>query len=61
MDAPRRFLKATQGPYEFLTNMGNRMHGKFDKYWFEYNLYFSWAVILDPRRKVKFVEYCFSK
>ena len=37
------------------------MLGKFDKYWFEYNLYLSCAVSLDSRCKVKFVEYCFSK
>ena len=34
---------------------------KFDNYWSVYNLYLSCAIILDPRCKVKFVEYCFSK
>jgi len=57
----RRLLEATQGPYGLLTNIGNRMLGKFDKYWSEYNLYLLCAVILDPRCKVKFVEYYFSK
>lgn len=57
----RRLLKTTQGPYEFLMDMGNRMLGKFNKYWSECNLYLSYVVILDPRCKVKFVEYCFSK
>ena len=37
------------------------MLGKFDKYWSEYNLHLSCAVILHPRCKAKFVEYCFSK
>ena len=56
----RRLLEATQGSYGFLADMANRMLGKFDKYWSEYNLYLSCAVILDPRCKVKFVDYCFS-
>lgn len=31
---------------------------KFVKYWSEYNVYISCTTILDPRFKVKFVEYC---
>ncbi|XP_048494372.1 zinc finger BED domain-containing protein DAYSLEEPER-like [Beta vulgaris subsp. vulgaris] len=33
----------------------------FDKYWSEYNVYLSCAAILDPRFKVKCVEYCLAK
>jgi len=41
--------------------MKNRTWRKLDKHWSEYNLYLSCAIILDPRYKVKFVEYCSSK
>ena len=41
--------------------MVKEMQRKFDKYWREYSLILSCAVILDPRHKVKTVEYCFNK
>ena len=57
----RCLLEAIESTHEFLAAIANKMNGKFDKYWSEYNLYLSCAVILDPRCKVKFVEYCFGK
>ncbi|XP_039116476.1 zinc finger BED domain-containing protein RICESLEEPER 3-like [Dioscorea cayenensis subsp. rotundata] len=45
----------------FLTPMVKEMQRKFDKYWSEYSLILSCAVILDPRYKVKFVEFCYTK
>uniref|UniRef100_A0A803N0A9 BED-type domain-containing protein n=1 Tax=Chenopodium quinoa TaxID=63459 RepID=A0A803N0A9_CHEQI len=53
--------KAEKGPYDYLKEMVKPMLEKFDKYWSDYNLYLSCAAILDPRYKLKFVEYCFSK
>ncbi|KAL8134704.1 hypothetical protein AgCh_009650 [Apium graveolens] len=37
------------------------MNEKFRKYWENYSLILSFAVILDPRYKLKFVEYVFRK
>ncbi|KAK9714309.1 hypothetical protein RND81_06G085400 [Saponaria officinalis] len=48
------------GEHEYLANMVKLMQKKFDKYWNRYNLLFSCACILDPRYKMKFVEYCFT-
>uniref|UniRef100_A0A803KYL0 Transposase n=1 Tax=Chenopodium quinoa TaxID=63459 RepID=A0A803KYL0_CHEQI len=57
----RHLLEAEKGPYDYLKEMVKPMLEKFDKYWSDYNFYLSCAAILDPRYKVKFVEYCFSK
>ncbi|CAO2815030.1 unnamed protein product [Amaranthus hypochondriacus] len=53
--------KAKNSPHEYLAEMVKPMLVKFDKYWSEYNINISCAPILDPRFKVKFVEYCLSK
>ena len=37
------------------------MKKKFDKYWKNYCIVLSFGVILDPRYKVKIIEFCFSK
>ncbi|XP_056698402.1 zinc finger BED domain-containing protein RICESLEEPER 2-like [Spinacia oleracea] len=57
----RHLFEAENGPHVFLKEIVQPMLIKFDKYWSEYNLYLSCTAILDPRYKVKFVEYCFSK
>ena len=41
--------------------MARDMKTKFDKYWENYCMVLSFAVIMDPRYKVKLIEYCFSK
>jgi hypothetical protein len=41
--------------------MAKRMKVKFDKYWTSYSVILSFAVILDPRFKLQFVEYCYGK
>ncbi|KAK1432330.1 hypothetical protein QVD17_09225 [Tagetes erecta] len=41
--------------------MAKEMQQKFEKYWDNYSVVLSFAVILDPRYKLKIVEYCFSK
>lgn len=56
-----RLLEASTSSHDFLREMVNPMYDKFDKYWEEYNIYLSCATILDPRFKVKFVEYSFTK
>ncbi|XP_021750666.1 zinc finger BED domain-containing protein RICESLEEPER 1-like [Chenopodium quinoa] len=57
----RRLLETSKGPHEVLAQMVLPMLKKFDKYWSEYNLYLACETILDPRFKLKFVEYCFDK
>ncbi|KAG6532332.1 hypothetical protein ZIOFF_006172 [Zingiber officinale] len=44
-----------------MRSMANRMFHKFDKYWKYYNILFAIAVIVDPRFKMQFVEFCYNK
>lgn len=57
----RCLVETARGPHVFLASMVESMLEKFDKYWLEYNLYLSCAAILDPRFKIKMVEYCLDK
>nr|GEY51266.1 zinc finger BED domain-containing protein RICESLEEPER 2-like [Tanacetum cinerariifolium] len=41
--------------------MGKEMKTKFEKYWDEYCKVLSFVIIMDPRYKVKIIEYCLSK
>ena len=45
----------------FMTIMGSHMHAKFDKYWSKYSVILSIAIILDPRYKIQFVDWAYSK
>lgn len=45
----------------FMNKMGNLMFSKFEKYWSECNVILAIAVILDPRYKIHFVEWAYSK
>ncbi|KAL0283083.1 UNVERIFIED_CONTAM: Zinc finger BED domain-containing protein RICESLEEPER 2, partial [Sesamum angustifolium] len=45
----------------FIRDMVERMKIKFDKYWGETNLLMSIAAVLDPRCKMKALEFCFPK
>ncbi|XP_073064004.1 zinc finger BED domain-containing protein RICESLEEPER 2-like [Primulina eburnea] len=53
--------QALQSSDDFMRSMANRMFQKFDKYWKEYNILLSIAVIVDPRFKMQFVEFCYNK
>ncbi|XP_077248520.1 zinc finger BED domain-containing protein RICESLEEPER 2-like [Tasmannia lanceolata] len=48
-------------PDPFISKMAKRMNEKFDKYWKHCSLVLTIAVAMDPRFKMKLVEYCFSK
>lgn len=56
-----RVLDMVRGPENILTGMVKEMQSKFSRYWSDYSLILSCAAILDPRYKVKFVEYCYTK
>ncbi|XP_071916286.1 zinc finger BED domain-containing protein RICESLEEPER 2-like [Coffea arabica] len=46
---------------DFVRGMITRMKLKFDKYWKECNLLMSIAAILDPRQKMRAIEFAFPK
>ncbi|KAG6518833.1 hypothetical protein ZIOFF_022314 [Zingiber officinale] len=64
---PRIFMvqltisQAMQSSDDFMRSMANRMFHKFDKYWKDYNILFAIAMIVDPRFKMQFVEFCYNK
>ncbi|KAL3523870.1 hypothetical protein ACH5RR_016729 [Cinchona calisaya] len=41
--------------------MAMKMDDKFNKYWENYSLVLSFAIILDPQFKLQWVEFCFKK
>ncbi|XP_071700060.1 zinc finger BED domain-containing protein RICESLEEPER 2-like [Rutidosis leptorrhynchoides] len=48
-------------PDSIISEMAFEMKSKFKKYWENYSMILSFAIILDPRYKVKIVEYCYDK
>ncbi|XP_057519919.1 zinc finger BED domain-containing protein RICESLEEPER 2-like isoform X1 [Amaranthus tricolor] len=56
-----RLTEIAKGPNTFLAHAVTALQAKFDDFWSENNLILSCAAILDPRYKVKFVEYCYMK
>ncbi|XP_010678442.2 zinc finger BED domain-containing protein RICESLEEPER 2 [Beta vulgaris subsp. vulgaris] len=56
-----RMMEIAKGPNLFLAHAVQAMQVKFNDFWCENNLILSCAAILDPRYKVKFVEYCYMK
>ena len=45
----------------FMNKMGTIMNMKFEKYLSEYSLILAIAIILDPRYKLHFVEWAYTK
>jgi hypothetical protein len=43
----------------YIRDMASVMEEKFQKYWGDCNLLMSWVVVLDPRFKMKFINFCF--
>jgi hypothetical protein len=44
---------------EYMRLMAGRMSDKFDKYWGDTNMLMALAVVLDPRYKMKLINFCF--
>ncbi|XP_075482555.1 zinc finger BED domain-containing protein RICESLEEPER 2-like [Primulina tabacum] len=58
----KRLLNNTSmGEGSFMKDMVNKMKTKFDKYWGHCNLLISMAAVLDPRNKMKLIEWCFPE
>ncbi|GFZ20842.1 BED zinc finger and hAT dimerization domain-containing protein DAYSLEEPER [Actinidia rufa] len=53
--------RAIQSEDPFVSNLTRPMHEKFDKYWKNCCLVLAIAVVMDPRFKMKLVEFSFSK
>ncbi|KAJ7974897.1 zinc finger BED domain-containing protein RICESLEEPER 2-like [Quillaja saponaria] len=51
--------KKTNDQNIFMKEMIKKMRAKFDKYWGECNLLMAFGAILDPRCKMRFIEFCF--
>ncbi|KAB2611168.1 hypothetical protein D8674_019200 [Pyrus ussuriensis x Pyrus communis] len=55
-------IKAAMNDSEsFMKKMGTYMYMKFEKYWSEYSLILAIAIILDPRYKLHFVDWAYTK
>lgn len=50
-----------KSPDEFLSSVALKMKSKFEKYWSKCSLALAMAAILDPRFKMKLVEYYYSQ
>ncbi|KAI0510486.1 hypothetical protein KFK09_011088 [Dendrobium nobile] len=49
-----------EGP-DYIKQMCRRMIAKFEKYWHDFSVILAIAVILDPRYKFAFVEWCYKR
>jgi hypothetical protein len=45
--------------HDYIRSMAGKMTQKFEKYWGECNLLISIAAVLDPRYKMKLINFCF--
>ncbi|WOL01307.1 zinc finger BED domain-containing protein RICESLEEPER 2 [Canna indica] len=52
---------ATQSEDTVVSSIAKEMHEKFDKYWKDCSLVLALAVVMDPRFKMKLIEFSFSK
>ncbi|CAL2253579.1 unnamed protein product [Prunus armeniaca] len=56
-----QLIEWCKSPDDFLSCMALKMKAKFDKYWSKCSLALAVAAILDPRFKMKLVEYYYSQ
>eukprot|EP00257_Ricinus_communis_P021423 XP_015580912.1 zinc finger BED domain-containing protein RICESLEEPER 2-like [Ricinus communis] len=56
-----KLLEVANEPSHLLGNTAKAMQPKFDKYWANYNGILSCVALLDPRRKINFLKYCYGK
>ncbi|XP_072980770.1 zinc finger BED domain-containing protein RICESLEEPER 2-like [Typha angustifolia] len=53
--------KGCESEFYFLKDMAIEMRKKFDKYWEECDMLLAVAAVLDPRYKMKLINFCFPK
>ncbi|XP_026419636.1 zinc finger BED domain-containing protein RICESLEEPER 1-like [Papaver somniferum] len=53
--------KESRSNIEFIRNMVKEMQAKFDSYWKDLSPILAMAVVLDPRSKMNFVKFTYSK
>jgi Domain of unknown function (DUF4413) len=56
-----RIREATCSSSVVIQRMAKKMEEKFNKYWEDYSSILSFAVVLDPRYKLKVVKFCYQK
>ncbi|KAF7131754.1 hypothetical protein RHSIM_Rhsim09G0046200 [Rhododendron simsii] len=56
-----RILKELESEDQVIQAMAKVMKEKFGKYWDCYSVVLSFAIILDPRYKLQFVEFCYER
>ncbi|KAL3511911.1 hypothetical protein ACH5RR_024628 [Cinchona calisaya] len=54
-------MNATMSPDLFIRNLIKPLKDKFDRYWKDCNLVLAVAVVMDPRFKMKLVEFSYNK
>ncbi|KAF7832365.1 zinc finger BED domain-containing protein DAYSLEEPER-like isoform X1 [Senna tora] len=53
-------MNEMKGPPSFLSEMIGKMKEKCDKYWREYSLVLCCATVMDPRYKLRYLDYCYK-
>lgn len=53
--------KGAMSPDTFISNLTRPMYEKFEKYWYESSLVLGIAAVMDPRYKMKWIEWSFGK
>nr|XP_023904215.1 zinc finger BED domain-containing protein RICESLEEPER 2-like [Quercus suber] len=54
-------LEEMESQDSFISNMAEQMKVRFDKYWDCYSVVLAYAIVLDPRYKLDYVDYIFKK
>ena len=53
--------KESDSEDEYTRKMVDQMFVKFEKYWIEFSVVLTIAVVLDPRYKLSFIDLCYQK
>ncbi|KAK4593439.1 hypothetical protein RGQ29_017518 [Quercus rubra] len=53
--------KESDNEDEYMRKMVDQMLVKFEKYWIEFSVVLAIAVVLDPRYKLPFIDWCYQK
>ena len=53
--------KETDSEDEYMRKMADLILVKFEKYWIEFSVVLAIAVVLDPRYKLPFIDWCYQK